>query len=211
MGEPTDDRGDARTRILAGAERLILRSGLGVVTVDQIATQIGMSKKTIYEHFASKDELELAVIDAFFAGVDRAIGERIDEGATSREQLVGFFHAIGEQVSAVNVAAFRSIEFRRPELWDRINDARSDTLRRHLGAILTAGQRAGEIRVDIGVEFMVEATVALVVALATPSRVSQSSSAVSAVPDAIARLVIDGVSGGAGAPGDPAATSTTVP
>ena len=53
---------EARERILAKAHELFNRFGIRSVTMDDIALKTGMSKKTIYQSFANKDELVEAVL-----------------------------------------------------------------------------------------------------------------------------------------------------
>lgn len=53
---------DQRERILGKAHELFNRFGFRRVTMDEIATKTGMSKKTIYQSFANKDEIVDAVV-----------------------------------------------------------------------------------------------------------------------------------------------------
>jgi TetR/AcrR family transcriptional regulator, mexJK operon transcriptional repressor len=48
--------------ILAAAKRTFLASGFGTVSMDTIAREAGVSKATVYAHFAGKEELFGAVI-----------------------------------------------------------------------------------------------------------------------------------------------------
>ena len=48
--------------ILAAAKRMFLESGFGAVSMDAIAREAGVSKATVYAHFAGKEELFGAVI-----------------------------------------------------------------------------------------------------------------------------------------------------
>lgn len=53
---------DTGIRIREKARDLFMQFGLRSVSMDDIATGLGMSKKTIYQYYADKDELILAVI-----------------------------------------------------------------------------------------------------------------------------------------------------
>ena len=48
---------EARKRILKAAEELFLKFGIRSVTMDEIASKLGISKKTIYMHFEDKDAI----------------------------------------------------------------------------------------------------------------------------------------------------------
>ena len=49
-------------RILNTADRLFYRQGIRVVGVDTVAAEIGISKRTLYNYFPSKDDLIVAYL-----------------------------------------------------------------------------------------------------------------------------------------------------
>src|SRR5215475_10453384 len=55
---------NARRDILQAADELFYGSGLRAVSVDEIAAKAGITKKTLYYHFRSKDELFAAYLEA---------------------------------------------------------------------------------------------------------------------------------------------------
>ena len=48
---------EVKSRIISGAEALFLAYGVKSITMDEVAKKLGISKKTIYQHVADKDEL----------------------------------------------------------------------------------------------------------------------------------------------------------
>jgi len=52
---------DNRNRIIEGAAELFRSYGIKTVTMDSLASHLGMSKRTIYEVFSDKDELLMGV------------------------------------------------------------------------------------------------------------------------------------------------------
>jgi AcrR family transcriptional regulator len=68
-----------RDRILDAAERLLARYGYQKTTMDDLAREAGIGKRTIYLHFASKEEVALSSIDRI---VDR-LTERLRAVAAS--------------------------------------------------------------------------------------------------------------------------------
>ena len=53
----SDNSNNVHQRIIDGASRLFLTKGIKSVRMDDIARELGVSKRTIYEHFADKDQL----------------------------------------------------------------------------------------------------------------------------------------------------------
>ena len=54
---------EQQERIVKKAHELFMRYGIRSVSMDEVANHLGMSKKTIYQYYADKDELVDAVID----------------------------------------------------------------------------------------------------------------------------------------------------
>jgi AcrR family transcriptional regulator len=55
---------DTRARIVAAATALFYDEGIRAVSVDAVAEHAGVTKKTLYYHFRSKDELVAAYLEA---------------------------------------------------------------------------------------------------------------------------------------------------
>ncbi|MHB1651866.1 MAG: TetR/AcrR family transcriptional regulator [Desulfitobacteriaceae bacterium] len=84
-----------REKILMEAMRQILRLGLRKFTVEDIANELGMSKKTIYKCFSSKNEIISAVVD-FVLEQEKTYTEQVMEMTTShiiKMEALLFFHS----------------------------------------------------------------------------------------------------------------------
>ncbi len=64
---PTELRRDIRNLILDAVDQLLARYGYQKMTMDDIAQEAGVSKRTIYLHFPSKEEVALSSIDRVVA------------------------------------------------------------------------------------------------------------------------------------------------
>ena len=76
---------DTRERILQKAIELYFRFGIRSITMDEIAAQCGMSKKTIYQFFEDKDALVAAVMDI-------KIGMKEQECCSSKQHSENAIH-----------------------------------------------------------------------------------------------------------------------
>ena len=54
---------ETQERIVMKAHELFMRYGIRSISMDEIATQLGMSKKTIYQYYADKDAIVDSVIN----------------------------------------------------------------------------------------------------------------------------------------------------
>ncbi|GLR84774.1 TetR family transcriptional regulator [Bradyrhizobium iriomotense] len=62
----SDIKTDMKERILKTADRLFYLEGIRAVGVDMVAAEIGISKRTLYNHFPSKDALIAAYLERRF-------------------------------------------------------------------------------------------------------------------------------------------------
>ena len=54
---------EVKDRIIQKATDLFMRYGIRSITMDEIASQLGISKKTIYQFFTDKDQMVEAVVE----------------------------------------------------------------------------------------------------------------------------------------------------
>jgi AcrR family transcriptional regulator len=71
----------SRRAILATATRLASTRGLDRLSIGDLAEEVGMSKSGLYAHFGSKEELQLATIDAAEEIFDRVVIAPSEEAA----------------------------------------------------------------------------------------------------------------------------------
>ena len=74
---------DIRYRIIDGASGLFRTYGIKSVTMDSLANQLGMSKRTIYEVFSDKDELLVAVLTRIAQKQRELVKKVLDESENS--------------------------------------------------------------------------------------------------------------------------------
>lgn len=86
----------ARERLLAVADELFYAEGIRAVGIDRLLVEAGVAKASLYQHFASKDELVAAYlqrrIDVNQAYLDHKLAE-VEGGPTDR--IVAFFEILG--------------------------------------------------------------------------------------------------------------------
>jgi AcrR family transcriptional regulator len=79
----------ARERILSASQQLFRDQGINSTGMDQLCAVAGVSKRTLYQHFGSKDELIAEHLRRFDPDVLPEVFERSD--LTPREQLLAVF------------------------------------------------------------------------------------------------------------------------
>lgn len=134
--------------IVSSVNRLLAEKGYDTMTVDEVATDVGIAKASLYKHFTSKEELAGA---AMIRILDRALAytERLAADAnlrpigrlralarwTMETQLAGEMPSLPAQNSALRTALTANRDYidRLFQLSDR------------LGAWITSAQEAGDL------------------------------------------------------------------
>ncbi|ACU38318.1 helix-turn-helix transcriptional regulator [Actinosynnema pretiosum subsp. pretiosum] len=94
MGEDTTARRagrGARERALAAAVRLFDERGITATTMEEVAAAAPVSKRTLYAHFPTKEDLVLAQLDHLLGSGATMLDALRDEAVPPRERLLGMF------------------------------------------------------------------------------------------------------------------------
>jgi TetR/AcrR family transcriptional regulator, mexJK operon transcriptional repressor len=81
-GRPTGGSEQKRTAIVQAALLLFLRDGFARTSVDAIAEQAGVSKRTIYNHYRDKEQLFLSVISDTYDSMIAVVVQFMDKYLT---------------------------------------------------------------------------------------------------------------------------------
>jgi AcrR family transcriptional regulator len=90
---PRAEKTDMKERILQTADRLFYLKGIRAIGVDTIAAEIGISKRTLYNYFPSKDSLIKAYLDRRFVVTKPSEKSPVD-------QILGYFDWLERRFSA---------------------------------------------------------------------------------------------------------------
>ena len=148
---------DTRKRILDQARAHFFAHGYSTFTMDDLAAELGMSKKTLYVHFAGKDEIIGAII--------QDIGEetRSDAEAILRHRELNFtgkLHAFVESVmqrlATLDPRTVRDLQRHAPALFARIDEMRRKVIPYIFGRLVEEGRAEGLVRRDVPPAFAIE-------------------------------------------------------
>ncbi len=158
-------------RVVATARRHFLSQGFRRVTMDELADELGMSKKTLYGLFPSKTALvEAVILDKF----RRAEADLRRITAASRGDVPGALRRLVAAVQAhtqeIQAPFVRDIQRDAPHLFEVVERKRRGLIRRHFGKLLSEGRRARVIRRDIPMPLAMEILLGTVQAVMNPPK-----------------------------------------
>jgi AcrR family transcriptional regulator len=144
-------------RILHQAREHFFAHGYSSFTMDDLAAELGMSKKTLYVHFSGKDAIMRAVIEQ----LGREIRADADALFSNRhlgfsEKLRGFAEGMVQRLALLNPRTVRDLQRFAPDLYQLTVEMRQKNIPYIFGRFIEEGQLAGKVRTDLSPVFAVE-------------------------------------------------------
>jgi AcrR family transcriptional regulator len=111
------EKEEVSEKILQVAEELFSKYGIRSISMDDIARELGMSKKTIYQYFKDKNEMVVKITEGYMQK-DEACMMEIEQAANNAvEAVLKMSDYFREAMSEVNPAMIYDIKKYHPEAW----------------------------------------------------------------------------------------------
>lgn len=145
---------DTKGRILAKAHELFNRYGIRSVSMDDIAAQLGISKKTLYQYFTNKEELVNGVFTAVMKGnrEDCIQAFELAENAMHEEFLA--FDRVQEMFVNMNPAVLFDMQKYHPATFLKFKEYQDNFLYGMIRANIERGVKEELYRAEIDVDVL---------------------------------------------------------
>ena len=143
-----------REKILAEAEKLLWKFGVKSVTMDDIARQVGISKKTIYQHFADKDDIVLQVMRSHLERDQNDMTCRAIDSADPIQELLNVSEVMRQKNHEVNPSTLFDIQRHYPKAWAVFLNFKEKYIITSISQNLKTGIERGLYRSDLDVDVM---------------------------------------------------------
>lgn len=115
---------DEKKRILNFAYDKFIRFGFYKTSMDEIAADLQVSKKTIYKYFSNKENLVEESIDSMLLRSDRIVSEIVNGRKDVIEKFVALLEFYSNEVSVVSEKWIKDLQVHAPEFWKKIDEFR---------------------------------------------------------------------------------------
>jgi len=142
--------------------------------MDDLAEELGISKKTLYAHFPGKFDLLEAVLADKLAGVEATLkevtrGHPRDFPATLQALLAGTQRELDE----IKPPFVRDMRQKAPDVFKLVERRRAALIQRYIGKLFIEGQRADMVRKDVPAKLIIEILLALVQSIMNPPKMEE--------------------------------------
>lgn len=141
-------------RILEGAQKLFSRFGLKSVTMDDIAKDLGVSKKTIYQLYADKNDLVKAYMVNEREDHTKNIEEIVKSSKNAIEEIILTMQFMSKTFNRINPNLFYDMQKYHPQSWAIFREFKEKFMTQLVVQNIEKGKSEGLYRSDINTKIM---------------------------------------------------------
>jgi TetR/AcrR family transcriptional regulator, cholesterol catabolism regulator len=135
--------------LLEQVTQLFLRFGIKSMTMDDIARELGISKKTIYKYFKDKKEIVEKVMQAFLE-YDKACISMLRANKTNAiDEMIEIAWQVTQKITTVHPSVYYDLQKYYPEAWKAFTDHKKNFILSCVVENLEKGKEEGLYREDL--------------------------------------------------------------
>ena len=138
---------NSKEKIVLFAGNKFEKFGFYKTTMDELAKELKISKKTIYKHFPSKEDLVKAVVENLKIYIEKNVREIIETQDNAVVKLYKFSELIARRVSNIGEIWLNDLRVYGTHIWVEIESFRKAMIQNNLELILSQGKKE-ELIVD---------------------------------------------------------------
>jgi len=140
---------DIREKILEGTEMLFTKYGIRSVSMDDIARHLSVSKKTLYQHFADKDELVYRMSERYLARTTKNYDHIQGTSSNSVEELSRISTRMKQDFENLNPSMLFDLHKFHPKAWSLYTQHKAQVVSQSIVRNIIKGMEDGLFRADL--------------------------------------------------------------
>jgi AcrR family transcriptional regulator len=188
------EENEIKERILHQAGEMFLQFGFSRVTMEEIAAELGMSKKTIYRFFPGKEQLLKEMVTGMRCKVEDYVQELwANTEMPFIEKLKNLMNYIGTQSITLRGPLGHDIQKNFPQLWEEINESRRTHSLQKFNLLINEGMEKGIFRKDIDQQIIVLLYMNAIQGILNPEVLAQLPYTANQVFESSIRVFMEGI------------------
>ncbi|MBB2146780.1 TetR family transcriptional regulator [Pedobacter sp. LMG 31464] len=147
---------EVKEYIIEESDKLFCQYGFKSVTMDDIAKHLGMSKKTIYQHFSDKDELVNILIKDKLTNQNCTMDFCASNAENAVHEIFFAITNIHELLTSMNPKLFYDLQKYHPKAWLHFKEFKENNLGKCIFENLERGIKEGLYRPEINKDILTQ-------------------------------------------------------
>ncbi|HEX5315583.1 MAG TPA: TetR/AcrR family transcriptional regulator [Candidatus Kapabacteria bacterium] len=184
---------DLRSRIVDAARVLFFDHGYSKISASEIAQAVGISKKTLYREFETKEDILRAVVLPKLKESSKQIDSILaDRSMPFLDKLKAVMSMIGFQHQRVSPVLSRDVFVHAPEVWQEIHEVKQARFRK-FGTLIEEGIKRGVFRSDVPAEVILRSYTAAVESLMVPQTLGELPCTAQEAFQSLIKILFEGI------------------
>ncbi len=145
---------ETKDRLIQESDELFSRYGIKSVTMDDIAVNIGVSKKTIYQHFKDKNELVLEVLKVHMNREKNDLERIKEESSNAIQEVYLISKYLKEMFMKTNPSVLFDLKKYHSEAYEYFQNHKSECIESVIISNIESGILEGNYRSDFTPKIM---------------------------------------------------------
>jgi AcrR family transcriptional regulator len=183
----------ARHRIVEHAQEQFFARGFMSVSMDNIAAILGMSKKTLYQHFPSKNRLIEATMEEYIITAIKRYKQIMNSPLEYVDKLYTTMRLVGKTFMKMGKQYRIDLSSRRPDIWRRVDEIRRRTVFSNFKTFVNMGIENGMVKSDVHPEMLLIAYISALQGVDESSVIVNNILSLDDAFESITRIMLDGI------------------
>ncbi len=179
-------------RILEFCENYFMKYGFQKTTMDEIAKELRISKKTIYKHFSSKSDLVRAV----FIRIRNDLSGQIEAIVNGEGNAVIKLHQISQlfykRVASISNKWLNDLQLYAPDVWQEVEEFRRKLMQKNLTMLIDQGKSEGLIS-DYPTSIIIGVIISAIQGVVTPEFILHNNISLKSAGENVLDIVFSGL------------------
>lgn len=143
-----------KEKILKGTEELFMKYGARSISMDDIARHLSVSKKTLYQHFADKDDIVQMVSEMYLNRARKQYDDIASSASNAIDELSRISFCLRRDMADMNPSLLFDLQKYHPKAWGTWQDHKLKFIRESVVRNLEQGIKEGHFRPEINAEII---------------------------------------------------------
>jgi AcrR family transcriptional regulator len=183
---------EEQNKIIEHTEEKFFRDGFYKTTMDEIATELRISKKTIYKFFPSKDDLIHSIAKFFMNRMKSKILPALQSDKNAIEKLGDLINILAKASDKISAARMEELKRHYPSIWNEIDNFRTEMMFGNITKVIDQGKKEG-LFIDYPTNIVMNVLVASVRNIVNPDFIMNNNYSIIEAARYAFKIIIGGI------------------
>ena len=183
---------DEQVKIIEQIEDKLFSEGFYKTTMDDVASELGMSKKTIYKFFPSKEDLVMAIAKHFMDRMKNKILPALNSDKNAIEKLSELIKILAGASEKISPKRMEEMKRHFPAIWNEIDNFRTKMMFENITKVIDQGRKEG-LFIDYPTSIIMNVLVASIRSVVNPDFIMNNNFSIIEAARTVFKIIIGGI------------------